>query len=212
VVFDAAHAYGAEHKGRKVGSQRDNAVFSLSATKLITSAEGGIVAPADNDLSERLRCLRNYGFVGDYNTLWSGLNAKISELNAALGVLSLEMAEETISLRQRLTARYRVNLESIEQLRFQEVLPGNVSTYNYFAIVCASDRDELARKLAAEGIQTKAYFLPVHRHDAYKSFYDRPLPQTEKLYAEILCLPLFNELPLKTVDWICEVVADHFQA
>ncbi len=210
VVYDAAHAYGADYQGRKVGSLGDNAVFSLSGTKLVTSGEGGIVAPANEEIAERLRFLRGYGFVADYNTQATGLNAKMSELHAALGLLSLELTEGAIAARHLLVERYKENLRPLGAVRFQGIAAEDRSTYNYFGIVCEHGRDGLAERLTAAGVQVKKYFLPAHLHDAFRQYARHLLPSTDRLFSQILVLPLYNELAADTVDWISEMVTDYY--
>ncbi len=210
VVYDSAHALGSEYRGRKVGNGGENAVFSLSGTKLITSGEGGIMAPANVEIAERLAYLRAYGFIGDYNTQLVGLNGKLSELHAALGTLGLDLLEGAIATRHRLVERYRANLRQIAAIRFQNIAPADRTTYNYFAIVCEHGRDEVAERLTQAGIQSKKYFLPAHLQDAYRGYDARSLPATNRLYEQILCLPLFNELTIEQVDEVCELVVETY--
>lgn len=210
VVYDSAHALGSEYRGRKVGNCGENAVFSLSGTKLITSGEGGIIAPSNAEISQRLNYLRAYGFIGDYNTQQVGLNGKLSELHAALGKLSLNLLEDAIATRHRLVERYKQNLRQIPAIRFQSIATSDRTTYNYFAIVCEHGRDDVAERLTRAGIQSKKYFLPAHLQDAYKGYDARSLPATNRLYEQILCLPLFNELTLEQVDEVCQVVVETY--
>lgn len=209
VLFDAAHAYGALYKGRKVGGPGENATFSFSATKVTTAGEGGLMAAASEEVAERLGYLRNYGFIGDYNAKAPGLNGRISELNALMASLSVDMTEELIARRELLVERYRENLSDLAGIRFQEVLDGSRSTWNYFAVLLENDRDGLAARLAEMGIETRSYFFPAHLQDAYSKYSTGPLPATTRLYSEILCLPLFDDLELETVDFISEAVWDY---
>ena len=209
VIYDAAHAYGSLYRGRKVGTAGETAVFSLSGTKVVTSGEGGLVASASMELASRLAYLRGYGFIGDYDTRIVGLNGKISELNAALGSLSLDTVEDAVAARTRIATRYRELLGDLEEIGFQRVPEDCRSSYKDFAIVYEGDPEGLAAELERAGVQTKRYFLPVHRHRAYRSFQTHPLPWTEWLYERVLCLPIFNELSLDLVDDICQIVRDY---
>ncbi|MDO8666746.1 MAG: DegT/DnrJ/EryC1/StrS family aminotransferase [Gemmatimonadales bacterium] len=212
VVYDAAHAFGSRYRGRAVGTLGDLEVFSFSGTKLVTSAEGGLVAASRDDLVRRVEYLRAYGFQGDYESHLVGVNGKISELNAALGALTVEMVEAAVDKRHALAAGYREQLGEVAEAGFQLVDPRDRSTHKDFAIVCRRDRDGLERRLAAAEIQTKRYFRPAHTMRAYARYARDPLPRTEDLYRRILCLPIFNELPLEDVGLIAGLVREHFRA
>ena len=183
-------------------------VFSLSGTKPVTTAEGGLVTSRDPEYLERLTYTRAYGFQTDYNSRYIGLNGKMSELHAALGVLTLARIEEMIKIRTGLVERYRRNLESVPGLRFQAVRPEDRSTYKDLAVLfpTARARNSVESALTKEAIQTKRYFRPCHAMDSFRQFSTETLPVTETTYERILCLPLFSELAHDDVDRICEIV------
>jgi dTDP-4-amino-4,6-dideoxygalactose transaminase len=199
IVYDAAHAYGSRYRGRSAGTLGDVEVFSFSGTKLITSAEGGLIATAREELATRIEYLRAYGFQTDYESHMAGLNAKMSELHAALGLLTLEATERAVQRRQEIAGRYRRALAELPGISFQAVDERDRSTYKDFAILC-DRRDDVERALAAAGIQTKRYFRPAHTMRAYRAFATRPLPETDQVYGRILCLPIFNEIRDAEVD------------
>lgn len=213
IVYDAAHAYGTHYRGRPSGggSLGTFEVFSFSGTKLVTSAEGGLVSTGDPALAAKMEYLRAYGFQSDYESHLVGLNGKISELNAALGVLTLGTVERAVARRQAIVARYRAALAGASGIGFQRVDPRDRSTHKDFAILCAdgAQRDRIEAALTAEQIQTKRYFRPAHAMRAYRRWATRPLPRTDDVYARILCLPIFNELPDADVDRIAALVRTH---
>jgi dTDP-4-amino-4,6-dideoxygalactose transaminase len=213
IVYDAAHAYGSRYRGRPCGggSLGTFEVFSFSGTKLVTSAEGGLVATSDAALARKLEYLRAYGFQGDYESHLVGLNGKISELNAALGVLTLGSVERAVLRRQAIVARYRTALADVAGISFQRVDPRDRSTHKDFAILCADteQRDRIEAALTLGQIQTKRYFRPAHTMRAYRRWATRPLLRTDDVYGRILCLPIFNELPDTDVDRIAAVVRTH---
>ena len=211
IVYDAAHAFGSTYRGRPAGTLGDLEVFSFSGTKMITTAEGGLVAAARDDLVSRVEYLRAYGFQTDYESHVVGLNGKISELHAALGVLTLETVEAAVARRQEIAARYRQALGVIPGLSFQRVDERDRSTYKDFAILCARGRDDLERALAAAGIQTKRYFRPAHAMRAYRRYATRALPRTDQVYARILCLPIFNRIRDAELDDVIARVRAHFR-
>lgn len=210
VVFDAAHAFGAEYRGKKIGHPDLGTlqVFSFSGTKPVTAAEGGLIAAANGALIERVLKLRAYGFRYDYISDVVGLNAKLSELHAALGWLLLAQVDEVLTVRNRLAARYRQLLGACPGLAFQKHLADSRSTYKDFCILCPEGRDELAEYLAGAGIQTKKYFVPLHTMPAYRRFASAndDLADTEAVSARILCLPLFNEMSDADVHLVAEAI------
>jgi dTDP-4-amino-4,6-dideoxygalactose transaminase len=214
VVVDAAHAYGATHGGVKVGdpSLGDFQVFSFSGTKQVTCAEGGLVAIAREEDLRAFEYLRAYGFHNDYISRFVGLNAKLSEIHAALGCLALDEIESVMEARRAKADRYRAALSRAGRLRFQEVPPQSRSSYKDFAILCAEGRDELATRLDSLGIQTKKYFRPLHSMPAYERFATAKddLGDTQSVADAVLCLPMFNELADADIDRICESILDFY--
>ncbi len=192
LIFDSAHGYGSLYNGKKVGTLGDIEVFSLSGTKVVTSAEGGLIATKDNVLFQKLKLARNYGFDSDYNSKTLGMNGKISELNAALGCLNLTKVEKFVTLRNKLAEKYKNHLQGVGDIKFQKIPTKNLSTHKDFAIL-TSRRDDLFEYLNTQGIQTKKYFYPIHMMDYYLQ-HQTYLPVTEAVYNKILCLPIYNDL------------------
>jgi dTDP-4-amino-4,6-dideoxygalactose transaminase len=195
LLFDAAHAYGARRDGRAVGSFGDAEIFSLSGTKLVTSGEGGLIASADASLLERITYLRGYGFQGDYNSRYVGINGKMSELHAALGTLTLARVEDAISVRQHKAGRYAARLEG-SGVQLQAIRASDRSTFKDFALLFDSGevRDDAEASLTRAGVQTKRYFLPCHTQVAYREYPRGPMGATESVYGRILCVPLFESM------------------
>lgn len=209
-VFDAAHAFGALYHGRKIGDPEfgDFQVFSFSGTKLVTSAEGGLIAAGKREYVERLERLRGYGFLHDYVSDYVGLNGKLSELHAALATLTVDRAEDAVSRRHLLAAQYRRLLAPCGGILFQNHLPGTRTTYKDFAVLCPANRDGLAAHLGELGVQTKKYFHPLHTMPAYGPFRteDDDLADTEAVAQRVLCLPMFNDLEEGDVVRVCETI------
>src|SRR5690606_32516970 len=135
VVFDAAHGFGATRAGRPVESFGDAEVFSLSPTKPMTAGEGGLVAVRDPELAARIRLGVDYGNPGDYDTRFAGLNARMSELHAAVALESLAELDEHLAIRRRLAARYQEALAAVPGVRPQAVDPGDASTWKDFTVI-----------------------------------------------------------------------------
>ena len=207
LLFDAAHGYGSERDGRRVGTFGDGEVFSLSATKLVTTAEGGLVSAGDETLLARISYLRGYGFQGDYNSQFVGMNGKMSELHAALGVLTLARIEDAIASRHALVDEYRRRLGD-GPIRYQLVRPQDRSTYKDFALVFESEEQRALAEscLLNAGAQSKRYFRPCHSQDAYRTFPAVNLTNTEAMYSRALCIPLFESIRPDEVDTVVEAL------
>jgi dTDP-4-amino-4,6-dideoxygalactose transaminase len=213
VVFDAAHGLGSLHCGRAVGSFGDAEVFSLTPTKLVVAGEGGLVATRRADVAEALRIGRDYGNPGDYDTRFVGLNARLSELHAALALSSLDELDEHLETRRALAAHYQRALTGIPGIRVQRVADGDRSTWKDFTVAVDPDefglnRDGLVAALRADGIDTRNYFdPPVHRQQSHAAAADRPLPVTERVATEVVSLPLYRALTTADVDRVVGVIA-----
>jgi dTDP-4-amino-4,6-dideoxygalactose transaminase len=215
VLFDAAHAFGASHKGRPIGGFGAAEVYSLSPTKVLIAGEGGLVATRDDDLAHRLRIGRDYGNPGDYNTQFAGLNARMSELHAAVALASLDELDDHLTTRRRLADRYRSGLAEVPGVTVQHVDAGDESTYKDLTVIVDEsvfgvERDGVARALKAEGIDTRPYFWPpVHQQAAY--FVDgKPavdLPATDWVSSRVISLPLWRDMPEGSVETVVEVLA-----
>ncbi|MDQ3353917.1 MAG: DegT/DnrJ/EryC1/StrS family aminotransferase [Actinomycetota bacterium] len=212
LVFDAAHALGAIRQGRSVGGFGDAEVFSLSPTKLVVGGEGGLVATNRDDVAAAVRLGRDYGNPGDYDCRFPGLNARMSELQAAMALESLAMLDEHLERRQLAAARYRSGLEKIHGLALQVVDDGDVSTYKDFTISVGDafgiSRDATRAALTVEGIDTRCYFdPPVHAQQAYAHLPPAKLAVTDDVASRVLSLPMFARLPLGAIDTVVEVLA-----
>jgi dTDP-4-amino-4,6-dideoxygalactose transaminase len=212
LVFDAAHGFGASYQGAPVGAQGDAQVYSLSPTKLVVAGEGGIVATNSDELAEAVRQGREYGMVPVYDSAFAGLNSRMSEFHACLGRHSLAMLEPNVGQRQELVKCYRNGLGQLPGVRLQEIRAGNRSSYKDFSITIDAEqfglsRNDFAKALAAENIDTRKYYEPpVHRQTAYRQFApsEGSLPVTEWLAATSLSLPLWSHMTDDNVRKVCE--------
>lgn len=208
LIFDAAHAYGASYEGEKIGSLGEIEAFSLSGTKLVTGGEGGLLATTSAEIIRRFELLRNYGFYGDYNSIYVGLNGKMSELNAALACLTIDTIDAAIKRRNEIADIYREELEEVDDLTFQVIEKKSRCAYKDFGLRIHRKRSQVEKTLSTMKIQTKRYFLPAHTMPAYAGYCSERLPQTERLYSEILCLPIFNEMEDSAVQSVCDAIRE----
>ena len=214
-IVDAAHGFGASMHGRPVGAGATAQVFSLSPTKLLVAGEGGIVATDCDCLAHFVRLGREYGNDGSYDALFAGVNGRMPELSAAVGLSSLAMLDDVASQRRQIAARYRQELEQLPGIGFVESAAGSVSSHKDFSITIdparfGMTRDSVRRALAARGIETRTYYdPPCHRQTAFEHFHDRTrsLPGTDTLSARSLSLPIGAHVDEAVVDDVCEAVA-----
>jgi dTDP-4-amino-4,6-dideoxygalactose transaminase len=206
LVFDAAHAFGALRDGRPVGGFGAAEVFSLSPTKVVVAGEGGVVSTRDASLAEALRIGRDYGNPGDYDTRFVGLNARMSELHAAIALESLSDLDARLTERRRIVDRYRNGLAELPGVAAQQVDPRDRSTYKDFTIAIDEaafglSRDAVVKALRADGIDTRNYFSPpIHRQQSYRDVTPFDLPVTDAVSARVVSLPIYASLSDAQVD------------
>lgn len=213
LIFDAAHGFGARCRGLPVGAQGDAQVFSLSPTKLLIAGEGGIVATNDDHLAEQVRLGREYGNNGSYDSAFAGLNARMGEFNALLGLHSLDNLENAAQIRNEIAGVYQETLGCLPGIGFQAVRPGDRNSYKDFSVTInpqafGLSRDELALALAAENIDTRKYYEPpAHRQVAYLKYSNgEALPNTEWLATHSLSFPIWSNMQPEIALRICAAV------
>ena len=215
LVFDAAHGAGSmvaiEDGSRSLGGFGVAEVFSLTPTKVLSGAEGGLVTTNDASLAEQIRLARNYGNPGDYNTQFPGLNGRLSEMHAALALVAFDYLEERVEHRNQVADRYQELLGDVPGIGFQNVRPGDLSSYKDFTILVGDDfgcsRDQVVAALDSEGVSTRKYYSPpVHHHQAYADLPSRLLPVTDALGDRVISLPIWSHLPLGDVDRVAVAI------
>ncbi|HKW91840.1 MAG TPA: DegT/DnrJ/EryC1/StrS family aminotransferase [Methylomirabilota bacterium] len=218
VYFDSAQGLGAEYQGRKVGGFGACEIFSLSPTKVVTAIEGGIVCSNDPAMAARLRSMRDYGKdpkKGE-DMVHLGLSARMSELHAAVGLLSLRRVDELVKARRQLIEVYRGRLGALPGCRVQDVPPDRASSGNYFVLFITAraraGRDDVYAALAARGIQSKRYFYPpLHEQTVMRRAAHRVserMAHTVTASREALALPLYSHMTLQQIDRVCREVED----
>lgn len=213
LIFDAAHGFGANYQNQPVGPQGDAHIYSLSPTKLVIAGEGGIVATNSDELANYVQLGREYGNDGTYDSAFAGMNARLAEFNAALGLASLQQLDQAARQRNEYITRYRERLKGVPGLSFQEVKAGNRCSYKDFCLLVEAapfglTRDQLSRALQAENIDTRHYYDPAaHNQTAYREYYQgQALPSTVRLEKEALSLPLWSRMEPEVLDRIADAV------
>lgn len=197
---DSAHGLGSTYHGKPLGGLGKFEIFSLSPTKLLPSGEGGLVATNDDDLAKWVRDGRDYGNPGTYDCLNAGINARMSEFHAIVGLAGADSLESYAVGRNQVAACYRESLGKLPGVFFQTIRSGCRSSYKDFAILIepeafGMDRDKLGQALLAEGIPTRAYFHPAgHQLTVYADLPHAKLTNTERISSQIICLPIESRM------------------
>jgi dTDP-4-amino-4,6-dideoxygalactose transaminase len=215
VLFDAAHALGCTRAGKSIGCFGEAEVLSFHATKFVNSFEGGAVVTENDALAQRMRLMRNFGFAGYDNVEHVGTNGKMTEVSAAMGLTSLESADEFIQINRRNHEWYRAGLRDVASVRLLQFDEAQRHNYQYNVIeldesAAGISRDDLIAVLHAHNVLARRYFYPgCHRMQPYRSLYPMAhlwLPQTEAIASRIVVLPTGTSVTKREIDCICELI------
>jgi dTDP-4-amino-4,6-dideoxygalactose transaminase len=214
LLYDAAHAFGVCDAGGSLLRHGDASVLSFHATKVFNTFEGGALVSHDPALQKRVADLKNFGFANEVTVLDVGINAKMSEFQAALGLLQLGRVDLVQARRSRIDARYRERLAGVPGLQCLPLPPLPRYNHAYFPVrvmpAFALDRDALYARLKANGVLSRRYFYPlISEFPMYKDLPSaRPdrLPVATEVARQILCLPIFPDLPLEQVDRVADLI------
>ncbi|CAG0965324.1 dTDP-4-amino-4,6-dideoxy-D-glucose transaminase [Rhodocyclaceae bacterium] len=215
VLYDAAAAFGVRDAGGSVLRHGDLSVLSFHATKVFNTFEGGAIVSPDAATKLRIDQLKNFGYVDEVTVVAAGINGKMSEFNAALGLLQLPRVAQAIARRGEIDALYRSRLASVDSIRCLPAADGVAANHAYFPILVEATyplgRDGLYVRLKAAGFHARRYFFPLisdfpmYRH--YRSARPENLPVAAAVAGKVLCLPIYPELDDATVAAICRLIA-----
>lgn len=215
LIFDAAHAFNCSQNGTMIGNFGEAEVFSFHATKFVNSFEGGAVVTNDDELVEKLRLMRNYGFAGDAEVVHLGTNGKMCEVSAAMGLTSLEDMDEVMAVNRRNYETYRDALRGLPGISLYAYDKTEPHNYQYVVLEIDSSesgimRDTLLKVLRAENVLARRYFYPgCHRMEPYRSAYpqaDLRLPATNTLVERVLLLPTGTDVEVDDINVIASVI------
>lgn len=215
VIYDAAHAFGVQCQGGSVLNYGDLSVLSLHATKVFNTFEGGAIICPDLKTKTRIDQLKNFGHVGETNVVAPGINGKMSEFNAALGLLQLKHIDQVIERRKEIDQAYRARLHGVKGVHCLADTGEKVANYAYFPILLNHDypitRDELYERLKGIGINARRYFFPlISEFPTYRglaSSHRDNLPVATQAASQVLCLPIYPDLPMEVVAEVCHFIA-----
>ena len=214
VIYDAAHAFGVRYKDRGIASWGDVSCFSFHATKVFNTIEGGAVCFGDKnkDFGLDIYRLKNFGIRGPEVVDAVGANAKMNEFCAAMGLCNLRHLDRAIAARKRVYGRYTERLGILDGIKLCYVPEDTNSNYAYFPVVIDAEkfgctRDELADRLAENGIGARKYFYPLTSTvGCLDGKNPNSTPVAQKISDNILCLPIYEDLDEKSTDYICDTI------
>ena len=216
VIYDAAHAFGVHCHCGSVLRHGDFSVLSFHATKVFNTFEGGAIVCPDEKSKIRIDQLKNFGIVGEMSVVAPGINGKMSEFNAALGLLQLKHIDEALALRKKIDAAYRERLKNVNGIHCLGDSGEKIANYAYFPILVGDDypisRDELYQRLKDQGVHPRRYFYPlISEFPMYRglsSAHRDNLPHASAAAQKILCLPIYPDLAMEVVEDVCHFIAE----
>lgn len=203
IIYDAAHCFGVTYKGKSIFSYGDISTCSFHATKLFHTGEGGALFTKDNELHKKLFYHHNFGHKGKESFQGLGINAKMSELQAAMGLAVLPYMNDIINDRRHIVRLYRKELQNVSFLKLRENTDWN---YSYFPIIFKNNFDllKVLEVLNDANIYPRRYFYP--SLDTLQYVDDQYCKISNDIASRVLCLPLFFGLTKKDVTIICDLI------
>ncbi|MFP4501111.1 MAG: DegT/DnrJ/EryC1/StrS family aminotransferase [Candidatus Hydrogenedentota bacterium] len=216
LVYDAAHTFGAHYRGRALADYGDMAALSFHATKLFTTAEGGALVTHHVAARDRVYFLKNFGIAGEEDVIGPGINGKMNEIQAALGLLQLAHVEDEIARRRALAATYRRLLADLPGLTLPPKVPDLERNWSYFPVLVDAEtfgmsRDALYEAMRACNIYARKYFHPLCSTFACYASLPSAAPDNlaiaHRVAGQVLCLPIFGDLAKESVERIGALIA-----
>lgn len=218
VIYDAAHAFGVKYKGESLLLHGDLSVLSFHATKVYNTFEGGAIVSPNAKTKKRIDFLKNFGFADEITVMAPGINGKMSEINAAFGLLQLKHIDNVIEKRMVIDTFYRKSFNGVKGITSLTKPADTKCTFSYFPILVGDEypisRDELYMKLKKHNIYSRRYFFPlISEMPMY-----RGLPSTNKtnllsahmIAQQVLCLPIYPDLFIQDQKTIVDLIAGEF--
>jgi dTDP-4-amino-4,6-dideoxygalactose transaminase len=215
IIYDACHTFGVNTGGRSVLNFGDLSVLSFHATKVYHTFEGGAIVCHDPETKKRIDNLKNFGFVDETTVVAPGINAKMNEVQAAMGLLQLKYIDSNVEKRRQIAGLYREGLKGIAGLSYMNDMSGVKHCYSYFPVLIDKNkfgrpRDEVYDQLKKHSIFGRRYFYPlISQFPTYRgldSAQPGKLPVAEKVAEEVLCLPIYPELEAGHIKQICSIL------
>lgn len=217
VIYDAAHAFGVKDGGGSILRHGDLSVLSFHATKVFNTFEGGAIVCPSAKVKAHIDHLKNFGFVDEETVVAPGVNGKMNEFSAALGLLQLQHIDKVLQCREKVVKRYVEELSDVSGISWIVPHPGSSSNYSYFPILVDEpyplSRDALYQAMRAEGVFARRYFYPlISDFSVYRgllSSRQENLPNARYFASKVLCLPIFPTMSDKELFRVVKVVRQH---
>lgn len=214
VVYDAAHAFGVQDTGGSILRYGDLSVLSFHATKVFNTFEGGAIICPDAKTKLRIDRLKNFGFVDETTVVAPGINGKMSEINAAFGLLQLKHIDQAMARRKEIDAFYRQQFKEVKGITSVEPAGQEVANYSYFPILIEPEyplsRDELYQKLKDENIFARRYFYPlISEFPMYRGMTSAKrdnLPVANATANKVICLPIYPALTNEDIERVTKIL------
>ncbi|AFI83927.1 dTDP-4-dehydro-6-deoxyglucose aminotransferase [Methylophaga nitratireducenticrescens] len=214
LMFDAAHAFGCSYKGKMIGNFGQAEVLSFHATKFFNTFEGGAVLTNDDELAEKMRLMRNFGFAGMDNVIHPGTNGKMTEIHAAMGLVNLDNVDKVIRRNEENYRAYQKGITGLPGLSIYTFDENEKNNFQYVVLEvgddCPVSRDEIIEALHAENILARKYFWPgCHKMLPYRELYPHAgllLPITQRVAEKVVVIPTGTSVTPDEVSFICQVL------
>jgi degT/dnrJ/eryC1/strS aminotransferase len=214
VIYDAAHAFGVEINGKGISTYGDVSMFSFHATKVFHTIEGGALIYNNEDYSKLFRLEKNFGIASEESVIENGGNAKMNEFQAAMGLINLRYIERGIKKRKKIVEIYRELLKDIEGITYLKDMKNVKHNYAYFPIIIdenkyGKSRDEVFEKLKEYNVFARKYFYPLTSDfECYKDIEGNKdnLKNSKYISNRVMTLPLYEDLEMEDVEYICELI------
>ncbi|WHY91239.1 DegT/DnrJ/EryC1/StrS family aminotransferase [Neobacillus cucumis] len=208
VIYDAAHAFGVEVNGVGIGSFGDISMFSLHATKVFHSIEGGLLTFKDEALASRVKSLKNFGITSPDDVGYIGTNAKMNEFQAAMGLCNLETVRNDIRNRKQVFETYVDGLKDVPSVQLLQPREDVLANYSYFPILLPSHstRDHLFEALKGYNVFARKYFYPLCNDFSCYQTTSSVTPIAKEISDCVLCLPMYADLDLAHAKQITEII------
>ncbi|MCK9205073.1 MAG: DegT/DnrJ/EryC1/StrS family aminotransferase [Bacteroidales bacterium] len=208
IVYDAAHCFGVEKNGKSICSYGDLSALSFHATKVFNTLEGGAIVCHDETAKKRIDILKNTGLDSNHQLSGYGINAKMSEIQAAFGIIQLNHIDDVMACRKKISMKYRELFSNIRGIRVLNEKESVKYNYSYFPAIIdpgefGATRDEVADFLEKRNIFPRKYFSPlVSDYPEFKNFRKHDLTIARKIADNVLCMPLYHDISMEEVEFI----------
>ncbi len=206
IIYDAAHAFGVTYKGQSILSFGDISTLSFHATKAFHTIEGGAVIVKVDQIFEKIKLMRNFGIKSEEEVVLPGINAKMNEFQAIMGLANLPLFGKGVDRRRKIYELYSTGLRNVNDIRFQDI-KFSEGNYSYMPVIFKNKilRDKIYDELKKNGINSRKYFFPLASNFKFIKR-GKPLPNSKSISNSVLCLPIYESLKLEIVQQIINLI------